>query len=426
MSLSLLMRRGLFKGSTVCLVYPKSTEEVSLIVELAGKSRVSLTAVGGNTGLCGAATPPAGGATALCSLKKMNQVLNVDTTARTITVEAGISVKETALAAEKSDLLFPLRFGAESSAQIGGAIATNAGGYSTLRYGNMRDLLLGVEAVMADGRIINQLKGLHKDNTGYHLASLLCGSEGTLGIITKAVLKLFPAPLFSQTALLSIENPALAVEVLELARQKSDGRLDAFEWMSAASLEISVGVEGVVNPFSIKNNSEAGQSRHDLVLMELSSHSEDMENLLQEILNESIDNGLVQNAIVADSKNKAEAFWRLRESIPQGEKLAGGSIKHDISVPIRAISDFLERAGKMFPPKEIQICAYGHLGDGNIHYNLIPAGDASLDSIPAESCTHKIFDLIDELGGSFSAEHGIGQLRIEELKNAEIQAHSRQ
>ena len=396
--------RGIYTGSAVCLISPKTTEETAGIVRSAITNKIGLVPIGGNTGLVGGATPPAEGSNALISMSRMRKIKDLDKTNLTICVEAGLTVAEVGEAASKEGLYFPLRFGSEGTAQIGGAIATNAGGYSTLKFGNTRELLLGVEAVLADASLIENLSGLRKDNRGYSLTSLLCGSEGTLGIITAATLKLSPKPVQTATALTAPESIKAALILLEMLRQESDNKLSAFEWMNPTAIETSTLKENIRDPYDA--------SGKELVLVELisSSSSIDLKAELLAVLGKATSRGLIWDALIAESEKQRQDFWELREAVPEGEKLSGGSTKHDISVPLSAIEEFLTTANARF--KNEKICAYGHLGDGNLHYNLlVPAADPR-----SAELTQQVFDLVQEYGGSFSAEHGIGQLRSQDLE----------
>jgi FAD/FMN-containing dehydrogenase len=398
----LIDERRRFQGEAVAVVQPADTAEVAAIVTICGSFGRPVVPQGGNTGLCGGATPASLPGAVVVSLERLRRVHTVDAANYTITAGAGLPVAELAEAARSADRLFPLRFGADGTAQIGGALSTNAGGMSVLRYGSARELTLGVEVVLADGRVFSDLAGLRKDNTGYSLTDLFIGAEGTLGIIAAATLRLYPLPAQRITALVATPSIDASVQLLGQLRDATDDRLDAFEWMGINSLSL------LDAPLPLPRIDS------DLVLLEVSSGSpgEALSSLLESELTIAIETGLAQDAALANSVAEREAFWAIREGLPQAEKSAGGSIKHDIAVQISDVSAMVESALAAVESVApgCQVSSFGHLGDGNIHFNVVgcPQGNEA-------EVTTAIFDVVGSLGGSFSAEHGVGRLRREEL-----------
>ena len=406
--------RGLFAGQTPLVALPASTEQVAHVVRVCAAHRIGIVPQGGNTSYCGGATPDGSASQIVLALKRLNRVREVQALDYSMTVEAGCvlsRVQQAALAAER---LFPLSLGSEGSCQIGGNLATNAGGTAVLRYGMMRDLVLGLEVVLADGRVLDGLKGLRKDNSGYDLRHLFIGSEGTLGIITAACLKLFPKPADIITAFAAVRDPAAAVELLSAVREASGDAVTTFELIPRLAVELtSQHIAGVTDPL---------QKPHDwYVLIELTSSraESDLAASLETALARAIESGVVLDATLASSLRQREALWRLRESIPEAQRHAGASIKHDISVPISAIAEFVKRGGDWLAAqvRDGQLIAYGHLGDGNLHFNVQqrPGTDARSFLARAPQVQRVIHDFVATYRGSFSAEHGIGQLKIGEL-----------
>ena len=410
----LVDERQRYRGNAIAVVRPASTEQVSAIVRLCLEAGVAIVPQGGNTSLCGAATPFEHGEEILMSLARMNRIREIDAVNYTITVEAGVILADVQRAAEESDRLFPLSLGGEGTARIGGNLSTNAGGTGVLRYGTARELALGLEVVLPDGRVWDGLSGLRKDNTGYDLKQLFMGAEGTLGIITAAVLKLFPRPDKVQTAFVAVPDPRTAVEFLTRARIESGDRVITFELIPRLPLDLVLQyIPGTRDPLA--NVYEA------YVLFELASSQpgEDLRSLLENIVSNAMDAGLALDAAIAESGQQAIDFWRLRESLPEAQKLAGASIKHDVSVPISRIADFLDEASAKVEAAVpgLRVCAFGHLGDGNIHFNLCqPEGEdgAAFESRMAE-LNRVVHDTVVAMRGSISAEHGIGRLRKDEL-----------
>ncbi len=403
--------RGNYHGQSKLVIRPANTAEVADIVKLCAEAHIQIVPQGGNTGLVGGATPDMSGTQIILSLNRMRRIRAVDTTNNTMTVEAGCILQTIQQTALEHDRYFPLSLAAEGSCTIGGNLSTNAGGTAVLRYGNTRDLVLGIEAVTADGHIWNGLRGLRKDNTGYDLKHLFIGAEGTLGIITGAVLKLFPKPRQTCTALVGVPHPEAAVELLKSVQTALGDRLTGFELMSRICMDfVFKHFPATAEPFS---------SRHPWqVLVELTDtlkHAP-LEDALAAALEPAFENGLVQDAVIAATQAQAQDLWALRERIPEAEKLQGKSIKHDISVPISHIAEFISRADAALQvafPEATVIC-FGHVGDGNLHYNLSFPG-AAPSSQQTQAANNIVYSILDELHGSISAEHGLGQMKCEEI-----------
>ncbi|MFC7735097.1 FAD-binding oxidoreductase [Roseomonas sp. GCM10028921] len=407
----LVEERSLYRGEAPIVLRPRSTEEVATAVRLCTEAGVAIVPQGGNTGLVGGTVSAAH--EVLLSLGRMNRIEEVDPLNFTMTVQAGCVLADIQAAAEVADRLFPLSLGAQGSCQIGGNLASNAGGINVLRYGNTRELTLGLEVVLADGRVWNGLRALHKDNTGYALKHLFIGSEGTLGVITRAVLKLFPRLTDRQVALCALDDPADALTLLSMARGRAGEAVTAFELISSFALEIVERHTGGQTPFG---------GRHPLyALVELAGSDRDgtLRPAMESLLESAFEAGVVADAVIAESLDQANNLWRLREGIPEAQKRAGGSIKHDISVPVSRVPDFLRRAGEAAAAAMpgVRICAFGHLGDGNIHYNLTQPEGMEKPAFLAqwERMNAVVHDIVAGLGGSISAEHGIGLLKAGEL-----------
>ena len=403
--------RGNYIGKTALVVRPANTEEVAAVVKLCTEARTPIVPQGGNTGMVGGGIPDSTNHAIVLSLTRMNKIRAIDLANNAMTVEAGCILAAVQEAALDSNRYFPLSLAAEGSCTIGGNLSTNAGGIAVLRYGNARDLVLGIEAVTAEGKIWNGLKALRKDNTGYDLKHLLMGAEGTLGVITAAVLKLFPKPQSTCTALVAVPDPAAAVELLATIQGALGDRLTGFELMSRVCLD------HVIKHFP--TTAEPFSARHDWqVLVELTDTQKDapLQDALAAALEAAFANGRAQDAIIAASSAQSAALWSIREHIPEAEKRQGRSVKHDISVPISRIAEFIRRGdvalGQKFPDAEV-IC-FGHIGDGNLHYNLSFPG-----VLPSPAQTREandiVYGLLDELAGSISAEHGLGQLKRDEI-----------
>jgi len=406
--------RGIYQGNAAAVVRPANTEEVAAVVRACAETRTPIVPQGGNTGMCGAATPDATGSAIVLALGRMNRIIELDTLNNTATVEAGCILANIQEAAANANRLFPLSLGAEGSCQIGGNLSTNAGGINVLRYGNTRDLVLGLEVVLADGRVWDGLRGLRKDNTGYDLKHLFIGAEGTLGIITKAVLKLFPRPHNSSTALAAVANAEAAVELLALLREHCGDRVNAFEIMSRNCLEMVFRqIPGTRDPLP--------QAQPWYVLAELTDAlaGTALRDDFEKALAAGIERKLVRDATVAENQAQAQALWRLRENIPEASRIEGLVYRHDISVAVSRIPEFIATASAAleagFPG--VRIICFGHLGDGNLHFNaFVPGRERSDAQARAATDVNRIVhDVVRGLGGSISAEHGIGQSKRGEL-----------
>lgn len=398
--------RGVYEGRTAILVKPKTTEEVAAIVRACAAAGVAIVPQGGNTGMCGAAVPDASGEQVLVSLSRMHRVLEVDAQNFSMVVEGGCILASAQEAARKVGRYFPLSLGAEGTCQVGGNIATNAGGINVGRYGTARPLVLGLEVVLADGTVLNALRSLRKDTAGYDVKQLFIGSEGTLGIITAASVRLFPDPGERSTALLGIESAGIAVDVLGRLREALDDRIESFELVP----------DYVINMVA-RHVPDAKLPLETTfpwyVLIETSTGS-DPERLESALMREA-EEGRVLDAIIAKNEAEAESFWRLRHSIAEAERQDGRSLKHDISVPLSKMQEFLERGDELLATlrSDLKLVAFGHVGDGNLHYNVVlprDLPDAEWRS-EGERITHALYDLVASLGGSFSAEHGVGQAK---------------
>ena len=400
--------RGRYKGAARCVVRPGCTAEVAAVVRVCAVAGVPIVPQGGNTSLCGAATPDSAGRAVVVSLGRLNRIVAVDAKNNTISVEAGCTLAAVQEAARTVDRLFPLALASEGSCQIGGNLSTNAGGVQVLRYGNTRDLTLGLEVVLPNGEIWNGLRGLRKDNTGYDLKQLFIGAEGTLGIITGAVLKLFPLPKTQTTCWLNVASPSVAVDLLNRAKTEFDAQLTAFELVSETAL-------GLV----LKNIPATTRPTASSPWYVLAEFSDAAPEAVERWLAAQLESGQVADGALATSQAQAAKLWALRENISEAQKIEGISIKHDISVPVSAIPDFLETAdaalAQAFPG--IRIVAFGHVGDGNLHYNLSkPDAQGNAAFIAAQPEVNRIVhDTVHALNGSISAEHGIGQLKREEI-----------
>ncbi|MGB4062335.1 MAG: FAD-binding oxidoreductase [Azonexus sp.] len=400
--------RGRYRGAAQCVVRPGNTAEVAAVVKICVEAGVAIVPQGGNTSLCGAATPDDSGGAVVVSLSRLNRILTVDRKNSTISVEAGCTLAAVQEAASAADRLFPLALASEGTCQIGGNLSTNAGGVQVLRYGNTRELTLGLEVVLANGDIWNGMRGLRKDNTGYDLKQLFIGAEGTLGIITGAVLKLFPLPKRQVTCWLNVASPAAAVDLLNLAKTAFDAQLTAFELVSETSL-------GLV----LKNIPDTLLPTDESPWYVLAEFSEADPSAVEAWLAGRLEAGEVSDGVVAQSETQAKKLWALRENISEAQKIEGISIKHDVSVPVSRIPQFLATAdaalAKAFPG--VRVVAFGHVGDGNLHYNLSQAnaGD-NANFLACEPEVHRIVhDAVHALNGSISAEHGIGQLKRQEI-----------
>ena len=404
--------RGRYTGTPVCVVRPGTAEEVAAVVAHCARAGIAIVPQGGNTGLCGGATPIGG--EVVVSLTRLNRIRAVDPDNYTITVEAGCTLATVQEAAVQVRRLFPLSLASEGTATIGGNLATNAGGVQVLRYGNARELCLGLEVVLPDGRLWNGLRALRKDNTGYDLKHLFIGAEGTLGLITAAVLKLFPLPQQSTTAWVSVPTPAAAIALLTRLRSTVGSSVTAFEMISRPALDL------VLRHIPNSRDPLPAPSPWQ-VLIELTDVMEfDLSARLEAALVTAIEAGEAMDASLAQNDMQARAFWALRENISEAQRIEGISIKHDISVPISRIPEFIAQADaaltKAYP--SVRIVCFGHIGDGNLHYNQSNAESQENATFiaQADNVNRIVHQLVHSLGGSISAEHGIGQLKRIELR----------
>ena len=411
----LVEERGLFIGKSSLLLKPQNTEEVSKILKLCNEHNIKVVPQGGRTGLCGGTIPSENGKEIMLSLERMNNIKELNEENFTITVEAGCILNNIQNIADEKNFLFPLSLASEGSCTIGGNISTNAGGINVLRYGMARDLVLGIEVVLANGEIWNNLISLRKDNRGYDLKQLFIGSEGTLGIITSAVLKLFPAPRNIETALFAIPNPDAAIELLGLARSASADLLNAYELVSRVGMEMVIkNIPGAKEPLKEKYKW--------YILIEFSSSSKNnLRQQIEDLFELALNKNIVLDGVIAESTQQRKELWTLRDGLNEAQKPEGGSIKHDISVPINNVSKFIYSASKCveeFIPNS-RVVAFGHIGDGNIHFNISqPLKQDKKEFLNKWKDVNKlIFDIVKNLDGSFSAEHGIGKLKREELQN---------
>jgi FAD/FMN-containing dehydrogenase len=409
--------RGLFEGRAALLVAPANTAQTAAVLRICRDRGIGVVPQGGNTGLAGGAIPNSRRERPeiIVSAHRMNNIRALDRDNYTITAEAGCVLSDLQAAAHSADRLFPLSLAAEGSCQLGGNISTNAGGINVLRYGNMRDLVLGLEVALPDGRVFDGLRSLRKDNTGYDLKQLFIGAEGTLGFVTAATCKLFPRPKSVATALTVVRDPNAAIALFGRARDRLGDQLTAFELMNRLGIEFVLNyIPGTRDPF---------EEPHEwYLLMELGSPNPGSaaEESIEAFLSDSIVNGLVTDGVLAQSGQQREALWQLRHSISEAQKKAGAGIKHDISVPVSCIPTFLDRASAYVRGcvDGVRVVAFGHLGDGNLHFNLNQPGEME----PAEflalrpEISSAVHSFAEELGGSFSAEHGIGILKRDELK----------
>ena len=407
--------RALYHGRALAVAQPETAEQVAQLLAVCNQARIGVVPQGGNTGYCGGATPDESGAQLVVSLARLKRIRALDALNYSLVAEAGCVLADVQRAAEDAQRYFPLSLGSEGSCQIGGNLSTNAGGVHVLRYGMMRELVLGLEVALPDGRLLSSLTRLRKDNTGYDIKSLFLGAEGTLGIITAASLKLFPRIRATATAFAAVRDPRAAIELLARLREASGDRVSSFELIPRLAVELTVRhIQGVRDPL---------QGAHSwYVLCELSSSRahDTLETMLSECLERALDDGLLADAVLARNERDRAALWKLRETIPEAQRRDGASLKHDISVPVASIAEFIERAGAWVREHvpDGRLVAYGHAGDGNLHFNINQAPDADRDTFLARADTVKraIHDLVRDFDGSISAEHGIGRLKVAELE----------
>ena len=392
--------RGWFTGRSPLLVAPATTQEVAEVLRCCSAAGAAVVPQGGNTGMCAGAIPDDSNTQIILSLARMNSPPSVDAANLSVLVDAGCILETVQKAAMEAGCYFPLSLGAEGSCQIGGNLATNAGGINVLRYGSARAQVLGLEVVLADGTIIDNLRALRKDTSGYDLKQLFIGSEGTLGIITRAVLKLHPPPGALTTAMVTLANSGDSVRLLSLLQKQFPDGIEAFELISDRNLAL---VEQHIPDVRLPFERIAPWS----VLFQVAAQG--LEDRLLAALEQSMESALVTDAVVAKNDTEASHLWRLRHSIAAAERAAGSALKHDISVPISRMAAFLERGEQLLAEiaPEAELFAFGHVGDGNLHYNVRLGGN----SPDGDTVTRAIYDLVAEFGGSFSAEHGVGQMK---------------
>ncbi|WP_264047777.1 FAD-binding oxidoreductase [Methylobacterium flocculans] len=395
--------RRLFPGRPLAVARPASTAEVSAVLAACHAAGVAVVPQGGHTGLAGGATPDASGGQVVLSLARMNAIRRVDPLGLTLEAEAGCILKVAQDAAEAEGRLLPVSLAAEGSAMLGGIIATNAGGINVLRYGMTRNLVLGLEVVLADGTVVDGLRALRKDNAGYDWKQLFIGSEGTLGVVTAAILRLVPRPRHTATALLAVPDPDAALRLLKAAQDALGDTIQAFELIAGASLALVAEHAGLASPIGAADWT---------VLMEAGSSLDGLREAVETLLGEVLERGDAVDGVLAESGQQAAALWALREHITEAEARAGKSVKHDVSVPIPAIPGFLAAADEALAAGApgTRPNTFGHMGDGNIHYNVLIGPEHDPEAI-----NRLVHDAVARFGGSISAEHGIGQYRVDEL-----------
>ena len=408
--------RRLYQGAALAVALPRNAAEVSQLLGLCNAHSVGVVPHGGNTGYCGGATPDGSGRQLVIALSRLNRIRSVDPQNDSLVAEAGCTLSQVQAAAAGAERLFPLSLGSEGSCQLGGNLSTNAGGTSVLRYGMARDLVLGLEVVLADGRILESLSSLRKDNTGYDVKSLFLGAEGTLGIITAASVKLFPMIRDRATAFVAVSDVGAAVALLARLRSASSDRVSSFELLPRAALELTLQhIPGTVDPL--------GTAYPWYVLCELSGSAavDELQGLLQECLAAVLASGTILDAAVAGSERERAALWKIRGSVPEAQRREGAGMKHDIALPVGKLADFMTAATAwvLQHVPEGRLIAYGHVGDGNLHFNISAVNAAAAAALLARTpaVRRAIHDLVASFGGSFSAEHGIGALKVEELEH---------
>jgi len=406
--------RDLFHGRAAMVLRPGSTDEVAAILKLASETATLIVPQGGNTGLVGGQIPDNSGRAIIVSMSRMNRIRELDASASTVTVEAGVVLQRLREAADEAGLLFPLSLGAQGSCQIGGNLSSNAGGTGALVHGTARDLCLGVEVVLPTGEVFDDLRKLKKDNTGYDLKNLFVGAEGTLGIITAAVLKLVPRPKGRELAWIGLGSPRAALDLFRRANDRAGPALTAFELCARNPLDFVLRhQEGATDPLAAPHPW--------YVLAEISSgrSAQDARALMEEILTDGFEAGLLADAAVAQNLAQQAAFWLMREEMSWAQKPEGASIKHDISVPVSAIPAFIEQADKAVAriSADARVVCFGHMGDGNLHYNVSqPVGADRVGFLALyRDMNDAVHAVVREFGGSFSAEHGIGSMKRDEL-----------
>jgi FAD/FMN-containing dehydrogenase len=406
---------GRCRGRALAVVQPHSVAQIAQLLALCDAERIGVVPHGGNTSYCGGAIPDESGGQLVLSLRRLNRIRSLDADNYSLIAEAGCVLAQVQAAAEAAERFFPLSIGSQGSCQIGGNLSTNAGGVNVLRYGMTRDLVLGLEVVLPGGRVLDGLTTLRKDNTGYDIKSLFLGAEGTLGVITAASFKLFPQIRARATALAAIADVRAAVTLLGELRAASGDRVSSFELIPRVGIELTTRyIPGVSDPLAT--------AYEWYVLCELSSSraAEPLDAVLEEALGAALAKGLVLDAALVRSERERVALWKLRESIPEAQRHEGASLKHDISLPVATLPDFVARAAPWVREHvpDGRLVAYGHVGDGNLHFNIsqLPGSDRERFLGRADSVRRAIHDLVRDFAGSFSAEHGVGRLKVPELE----------
>jgi D-lactate dehydrogenase (cytochrome) len=415
--------RHLYRGATPLVARPASVAEVAAVVAACAAARIGLVPHGGNTSYCGGATPREDGTEVVLSLARLNRIRAVDAAGYALTLDAGCTLAEAQAAAAAAGRRLPLSLGSEGSCQVGGNLSTNAGGTAVLRFGMMRELVLGLEVVLADGRVLDQLRSLRKDNTGYDVKQLFLGAEGTLGVITGACLKLYAAPADFVTALVAIDGVEAGVELLGRVRDAFGDMVEGFEYLPRIAHELALRhVAGIVTPFDHPYPAFA------LVELAAAERVPGLGEAFEAFLGGELEARRVRDAVVATSGAQRDALWFLREHVPEAQTREGASIKHDVSLPVGRLGEFMRRSEPLVAAVApgARLVAYGHLGDGNLHFNLTPAAGVARGSAEeraflalAPVVNRAVHDLVASLGGSFSAEHGIGRLKVGELERYE-------
>ena len=405
--------RGVYAGQPTAVAKPRTVQEVATLIRMAGDARVGVLPYGGGTGLVGGQVAPEGATPLILSLERMTAIRDIYPDENVLVAEAGAVLEAVQNAAEEAGRLFPLSLAAQGTARIGGNLSTNAGGTGVLRYGNARDLCLGLEAVLPNGEIWNGLTRLRKNNTGYDLRNLLIGAEGTLGVITAAALKLYSRPAQIGTALLVVDSPAAALKLLGIARGMFGEMVSAFELMHRQGYDfLTETMPEVRQPFATPPEWS--------VLIDLGLAADmDPQNALEMLFTEAAEAGLVSDGLIAGSGAQADDFWNIRESLPEGNRRIGSISSHDVSLPLSALPEFIEMAGEAVRGiGEFRINCFGHVGDGNLHYNIFPPLGRSRNAYVEQRATIKnaVHDLVHQLGGSISAEHGIGRMKVGDLE----------
>jgi FAD/FMN-containing dehydrogenase len=405
---ALIEPRGLYHGKALALVRPGATKEVAAVAALCNEARIGIAPQGGNTGLVGGQTPDGSGQEIILSTQRLRAIREVDLDGDVMICEAGVTLAEAQAAALAADRLFPLSLAAEGTCTIGGNVSTNAGGVTVIAYGNTRELVTGVEAVLADGRIVNGLSKLRKDNTGYDVKGLFVGAEGTLGVVTAASLRLFPNPRARATAFVGLKSPEDALKLLRMARERLGAAITSFELIGRNALDITVKNSSARKPL-------AGEHAWYVLIEGASQTPSGLDDALASALQAALEGGIIDDASIAASLEQRAEFWRLRESIPEAQTKEGASIKHDVSVEVGLVPALIKEATpavEAFAPGA-RVVAFGHLGDGNIHFNVSQPIGADRQAFLArwDAMNEIVHGIVARLGGSYSAEHGIGQLK---------------